>query len=294
MKWLSDQACRLYDTLEATYESALGRRVVANILIFTFVVGMLLIEANRQGFLPPSLSAELPTNHFFAVDFTFRLLLVFELGELIFGLAYSVANSVGKQIEILSLILLRTTFKEFTHFDEPILWEQVQPALLPISADAVGALLVFVILGFYYQAQIHRPITDDAQRLAGFIAAKKMIALVLLFSFIGIGIYAVEEYLVAGRSIAFFDAAYTVLIFADVLLVLVSLRYSSTYVIVFRNSGFAIATVLIRLALLAPPPFNAVLGVGSALFALGLTLAYNHYVRSGSASEHHAPVPQPG
>ncbi len=278
MKWLSDRACHLYDILEAAYEGAAGRRIIANFLIITFVVGLLVIEVNRLGFLPQSLSERLPTNHFFAVDFTFRLLLMFELGELVFSLADSVANSVGKQIEILSLILLRTTFKEFTYFDEPILWEQVQPALLPISADAAGALAVFVVLGFYYAAQTHRPITLDSRGLAGFIAAKKMIALLLLSSFIGIGILSIWQYFTTGEEIVFFESAYTVLIFADVLIVLVSLRYSSTYVIVFRNSGFAIATVLIRLALLAPPPFNALLGVGSALFALGLTLAYNRYV----------------
>jgi len=62
-----------------------------------------------------------------------------------------------------------------------------------------------------------------------------------------------------------------------VLVVLVSLRYSSTYHVVFRNSGFAIATVLIRLALIAPAPINALLGVSSALFALGLTVAYNAF-----------------
>ena len=77
MNWLSDPICRLYDLLEESYESAVGRRIVANILIVSFVAGMTLIEFNRQGFLPPGFSSQVPTNHFFAVDFTFSLLLVF-------------------------------------------------------------------------------------------------------------------------------------------------------------------------------------------------------------------------
>ncbi len=40
------------------------------------------------------------------------------------------------------------------------------------------------------------------------------------------------------------------------------------------------ATVFIRLALAAPPPFNAAVGVGSALFAIGITLAYNRFLPS--------------
>ena len=94
------------------------------------------------------------------------------------------------------------------------------------------------------------------------------------------------QLLFTGRMVAFFDACYTVLIFADVLLVLVSLRYSSTYHVVFRNSGFAIATVLIRLALIAPAPINALLGVSSALFALGLTVAYNAFAPVLAAPPH--------
>ena len=64
---------------------------------------------------------------------------------------------------------------------------------------------------------------------------------------------------------------------ADILIVLFSVRYSSTYRVVFRNSGLAVSTVLLRLALSAPVPVNAALGVAAALFATGLTLAYNAF-----------------
>lgn len=277
MKWLYRWTGRIFDFLESRWESRPGRRLVAIGLIISFIAGLILIELSRQGLLPSPLAEWIPTNHFYAVNFTFSLLLIAELADLIFGLAHSVANSVGKQFEILSLILLRETFKEFTHFPEPIQWEQVQPAMLSILADTGGALVVFVILGFYYRMQRHRPITEDEQRQANFIAAKKLIALGLLAAFLWIGIYTASQFVTTGDSIPFFDACYTVLIFADVMLVLVSLYYSTTYTVVFRNSGFAVATVLIRLALIAPPPFNALLGISSALFALGLTAAYNAF-----------------
>jgi hypothetical protein len=71
-----------------------------------------------------------------------------------------------------------------------------------------------------------------------------------------------------------------------VLLVLVALCYSSSYHVVFRNSGFAAATVIIRLALTAPRYVNVLLGLGAAVFAVGLSLAYNTFspaMRSPSA-----------
>lgn len=285
MTWLTTHTNQIFDSLEKHWESQRGQRLVANALVLSFVVAFLLIELSRQRLLPGQLATLIPTNHFFAVDFTLKLLLLVELAGLIFGLAHSVANSVGKQIEILSLILLRETFKEFTHFEEPIAWEQVQPVIFSIVTEALGALIVFALIGFYYRAQRHRPLTDNMQGRASFIATKKLIALGLLVAFVGLGVHSLYQYFVVGWEVSFFANCYTVLIFADVLLVFVALRYSSTYLTVFRNSGFTIATVLIRLALIAPPPFNALLGVASAAFALGLTVAYNRFApeMAGSA-----------
>lgn len=288
MNWLFARTNQLFDLLESGWESHRGQRFVANLLVVSFVAGLLVIEASRRGILPVALGFHIPTNHFYAVDFSFKLLLLAELAALIFGLAHSVANSVGKQIEILSLILLRETFKEFTHFEEPIMWAQVQPVLTPMVIEAAGALSVFVILGFYYRAQRHRPIVDDAQELNSFITAKKAVALSLLITIISIGGYMLVRFWTVGTTPAFFEACYTILVFADVLLVLVSLRYTATYAVVFRNSGFAIATVLIRLALIAPPPVNVGLGIGAALFALGLTVAYNTFATV--LSERHVPA----
>jgi hypothetical protein len=246
-------------------------------LIISFIGALLAIEARRRGLLTPELQAILPTNHFYAVDFTLQLVQVVGLAGIIFGLARSVANTVGKQLEILSLILLRGAFRELTAFDEPITWSKAQPTILPIMALTGGALVMFVILRFYYRAQRHQGVVDDFHNLAGFVAMKKVIALGLLGAFLVIGFYTIQQYLAVGRAVSFFGDCYTILIFFDVLLVFVAMRHSSTYHVVFRNTGFAIATVLIRVAVIAPAPFNALVGIGSALFAFGLTLAYNAF-----------------
>jgi hypothetical protein len=45
----------------------------------------------------------------------------------------------------------------------------------------------------------------------------------------------------------------------------------------FRNSGFVLATLLIRIALGAPPPWDALIGVCAALYALALTWAITRF-----------------
>ncbi len=144
------------------------------------------------------------------------------------------------------------------------------PALYRMLADGFGALVVFVLLGFYYAAQRHLPFSLDPGETRRFVAMKKALALVLVAVFT-----ANAGRALLSESPEFFESFYTVLVFADVLIVLLSLRYSPSYAVVFRNSGLAVATVLLRLALSAPAFANAALGVAAAAFALGLTLAYH-------------------
>lgn len=103
-----------------------------------------------------------------------------------------------------------------------------------------------------------------------------------------VGVHKVWGFLIGQIGYDFFSIFYTVLIFGDILLVLVALRYSSNYYVVFRNSGFALTTVVIRLALTAPPYINVALGVGAALFAIGLTAAYNTFTTENTKGKYAA------
>lgn len=275
MRILARAAVALFDQLRAYWKGASHQRGAGTLIIVAFLGALAAIELQRRGLLPAALAGVVPTNHFYAVDLAFTLVLLMEVIALVFGLAESVAMSVGTQFEIFSLILLRQTFKEFTAFDEPVTWGQVSDSILHMSSDAVGALLIFVLLGVFYRLQRHQPITTTEDRVS-FIAAKKLIALALLAAFAAIGVHDGWWWL-KGEGYPFFEAFYTVLIFSDLLVVLISLRYSSTYRVVFRNSGFAAATVFMRLALTAPPYYNAALGLVAAAFACALTLAYNAF-----------------
>jgi hypothetical protein len=269
----------VFDVFEEWWEGPQARRLVATVLIGGFFVSLVLIEASRRGLLPDSLASAVATNHFVAIDVAFTLFLVVELIGLVVGLATSVADTAGKQFEVFSLILLRRSFKELVAFDrEPIRWtyESGREAVQFVVVDAVGALLIFLTLGLFYTLQQHQPITHTRAEQYHFVSQKKLIANALLLILAGLGVYAVGAPLTGAESVPFFNTFYTVLIFSDVLIVLVSLRYSSTYYVVFRNSGFAAATVMIRLALAGPRYLGTALGVAAALFNVGVAAAYSY------------------
>jgi hypothetical protein len=277
----------VFDHFEEWWEGPEARRWVAYVLISGFLVSLVLIEASRLGWLPPFLASAVSTNHFVAIDVAFTLFLVVELIGLITGLVTSVADTAGKQFEVFSLILLRRSFKELVEFEEePIQWtfEAGREAVQFVVVDAAGALFIFATLGVFYTLQRHQAITHTAAEQRHFVTQKKVVANILLFVLAGLGVYSVVSPLVVGEAVPFFNTFYTVLIFSDVFIVLISLRYSATYHVVFRNSGFAAATVMIRLALAGPRYLGTALGVAAALFNLGVAAAYNYVAPAVQAS----------
>ena len=283
---LSFDLAGFFDKIEHHWESHATVRRLGNALVFVFLLELLLIEGKRQGWLPEFLSPYIKsTNHFYAVNFAFTLLLVFEVVELVFSMAHSVAGSVGKQFEILSLILLRSSFKEFTHFNQPIDWAEVGEPMRHILVDATGALIIFLALGVYYRLLKHQKITKSEEEQVKFVAAKKILALTMLLVYGVIGLVVAWNWITTVHaSPPFFQTFYTILIFADFLMVFISLRYSGCYHVLFRNSGFALSTVVIRVALTAPPYFSAGLGICAMIFVLGITWAYNRYVPVAATS----------
>jgi hypothetical protein len=268
----------VYDALDRLWTRLMHGRALGLTLAIVFVLALAAIELNRLGLLPALLATHVDTRHFTAVVTVFALLLVFEVLTLVFTLPQSVANSVGRQFELVSLIFLREAFIEFGGFGEPIdVAGHRYHSLLVVLADLVGATLIFVCVGFYYRLQHHQRITPDEREQTSFIAAKKVVALSLFAGFLLIAVTAAVRYLRGRAMFDLFGDFFTLLIFADILIVLVSLAFTSGYPVVFRNAGFAAAAVLIRLALTAPPFVSVALGVGAALFAVGLTAAYNSF-----------------
>lgn len=267
------------------WESRVRIKFIGMVLILTYAASLALIELGMRGYLPAWARPHIPENHYYAISIAFTFLLYIEMIDLVFGLARSFSDSIGKQFQIFALILLRQSFKEFAALPEPLHWPQLPDPVLHILSTSVGALIIFGILALYYRILRHQPITDDEIEAGSFISAKKTISLALLVVFVLMGLdYCIHP---ADHDVLFFDTFYTVLVFCDILIVLVSLRYSCGFEVVFRNSGFALATIVLRLALSAPPYISALLGVCATVYVLGLMLLYNAFITSCKRNEQH-------
>ena len=217
-------------------------------------------------------------NFFTAIHFSFTILLLIEMAGLLFEIPQSIANYIAKQFEILCLILLRSAFKEFSSIDLSGLSSIGQAPVLKMLADGFSALIVFFLLGYYYQIQKHRSITLDADHKKQFILLKKFIGLCLLLSMIVFGVADLYHFWYTGIFTQSFSNFFLVLIIGDLLLMLIAYRYVIHFPDVFRYSAFILATILIRLSLTAPVYFNGLLAIVSAVYAIGVVYFYNFFL----------------
>lgn len=280
--FIDRSAIAVFDRLERAWTSDGARVLLSRSLLITFLGSIAWIELARHGVADTVFGRPVPTNHLAAISWIVTLLLVSEVVDLIFGLAESVANALGKQLEIFSLILLRKSLDELPKLGEPVVVADHLDVVMRMGADALGALLVFGVTLVYYRLQRHVPISAAPVAVARFTRTKKLVCLGLILAFVATGAIAIAR--VTGLAVApdvsplspdleFFEVFFTALIFADVAIVLASLGATKTYHVIFRNFAFATVTVFLRLSLAAEPFMNSLLGAGAALFALATVWA---------------------
>ncbi len=273
MNFIFERITYLFDPLHYYWEHEKVHRKISLGLVIFFLVSLVLIELKRNQLLPASIAVFLPGNHFHAVSLAFTVVLILEVISLIFTIPCSFSRSVGKQFEILSLILMRNAFKALADIPEPITYSGNEETIKHILADGFGALLIFGLLGVYYITQPKS--SEEAMKptdIYSFVAAKKGISLILIgvFAYMGLVSFWTKLHGIHGGD--FLYDFYTLLILTDILIVLLSQCYQPSFYAVFRNSGFALATLIVRIALAAPPYYNVLLGVAAACFSILLTL----------------------
>jgi len=270
---------RFYTVVKNNWESRFAQNIVSNLLIMSFIGGALYYIALELNWVQPKDGF---INHIlFPIDLAFTLLLIFEVFNLIFTLPKSVARSNSQQYEILSLIFLRSAFKEFSHFDTIPDIDLYSEPVLNMLAFGIGGLLIFFLTGLTNSFQQHLTITKSRKDKLSFIAVKKMLSLGLLIGFLVIGVFDVWHLINTGTYDQSFASFYTLLVFSDILIVLIALRYSTAYHIIFRYSAFILATIIIRISFSFKGYEAVIVGVSGSIFVLLLTLTYNYFNKIG-------------
>ena len=266
----------LFNLAQRTLNPDVRRRVEGTLVTTALVLfGLHLALYGMHAFwglgLPDSLFAH-PLQTLYT---PFSVILIAEVYLLVYYLPTSFARSLGKQVEIVALIEIRSVFKDL---DATSSWPW-EATFFPhmLSALVLGAMLVL-----FYHLLPRRKARIEESELKQFVRFKTALAGLLAVAFVVLSVYSLgtwlweivttPDHLHSDLNHVFYNEFFTALILVDVLLLVVSFRYLDDFGMVLRNSGFIVATILLRRALGIEPWHALAYEITAAALAVGMLL----------------------
>jgi hypothetical protein len=270
------------------------KRLVVKISLAGFALHLGLIFLAHCMAQPPLLVAIVGSNYLLAISTPFNLILFYEVVTLIAAMPASTTRSIANQFEIVSLIFIRDVFKDIANASQAGAIDGHLHAALPLLFDMWTGFLMFLLATVFQQVaqrQVRMPRTPElAAGQARFIEQKKVVAIGLTALLLGLAVYHLGNFVgrvwqgvFTGHFVAieatnfFYNDLFTVMIFTDVVVLVLSLVISGRYEMVFRNAAFVIAVIMIRLSLTEEQPYGAAIALLAMVFGILTLLVFNYH-----------------
>jgi hypothetical protein len=283
----------LFDKLFSNTTRKKVEKVILNIALISFFIHLVVIFLLKFDLISFTSNSELLKNPISAIYTPFSFILIYEVYLLIYYLPKSFTTYIVKQYEIITLIIIRTLFKDLANLELTSNWFEVKGDL-QFTYDIIASLLLFFLIYLFQKYGRRKYNPDDATNpiIERFVRQKKVIAIILIPLFFVIALYTLviwylETTLSPGqlapfKSInnLFFDQFFTILILVDVVLLLISFYYTDQFHKIIRNSGFIISTILIRISFGVTGLVSTILIIVAVLFGLAILIIHNKYEKS--------------
>ena len=291
-----------YEKLLSEKTKYKSETIIVSIAIISFIVHLLLIVLVDLNFLQPKDYSKLLTNPIAAIYTPFSFILVYEVYLLVYYLPKSTSTYIGKQYEIIALIIIRRVFKDLSNLEFTLDWFKEKNDL-QFSYDLAATIILFFLIFIFYRLNQKKEELQTEKKplspaMAKFIKMKNIIAMCLIPIFLVLAVFsfgrwAYESFLsvtymadsVKDVNKIFFDDFFTILILIDVLLLLFSFLHTDRFSKVIRNSGFIISTTLLKLSFGADGILNTILIVVAVLFGVIILAIHNQYEKIAVADK---------
>ena len=267
-----------------------NRKKIESITIWSATVGFIfhlsIVLLNKYSIIDIGNESLFLTNPISAIYTPFSIILYYEIFLLIFFLPRSFTTSILKQFEIISLIIIRRIFYDIPRLDlELDNWFQSSENL-QITYDLVCILILFFLIYLFNYVKSNIQYKKEEKNIDKFIDSKKIISLILIPVMIVIFINGIFNWYTIGVETnfassfyyvneIFYNTFFSILIIADVFILLLSFLYTERYSQIMRNTGFIICTILIRLSFSSTGLTNLLLIISSVLFGLLILKIYS-------------------
>jgi hypothetical protein len=284
-----------HDLIFSGRNKAAFRQLAIQLSIAGFILHLLLIFLARTLPHPPLIIAEAGGNYLAAISTPFNFILFYEVLTLIAALPASTTRSIASQFEIVSLIFIRDVFRDIAKAGDLVTEHKLTLETLPMFLDMWAGFLMYLLVAVFQHVAQRREATSvgaiPSRETLRFISQKRVIAaglaiLLLAMAAYNLGIFllGVGHMLMTGQgglegTTTFYNDVFTVMIFTDVLVLILSLVISGRYEMVFRNAAFVVSIILIRFSLTEGYPYGAPLAIVAMLFGILTLLVFNYHVR---------------
>ncbi len=268
--------------------------LIVIIAIASFLLHLLLILLVDLKVLAFDGYKELFNNPIAAIYTPFSFILIYEVYLLVYYLPKSTTTYIGKQYEIMTLIVIRRIFKDLSQLQLTPDWFKV-PSDLLLTYDLIATMILFLLILLFYRLNRKSDVNSEpssglSSEVAQFIKMKALIAkclvpIFVLLAFFSLGQWTYDSFFSPNQNVVsiqdvnkiFFDTCFTILILTDVLLLLISFLHTDKFSRVIRNSGFIISTILIKLSFGIDGLLNIILIVVAVLFGVIILAIHNQF-----------------
>lgn len=288
----------IFDNILSPNIKKKSEKLILAMAIASYAIHLLLILLVKQGVL--HIDSKFFKNPIAAIYTPFSFILVYEVYLLIYFLPKSISTYIGKQYEIITLIVIRRIFKDIGNLELQSNWFENYNDL-QFTYDSVTSLLLFFLIYLFYRKNASRipvathHLNEEGFNIQKFIQLKKAIAIILVPILITLASYTfytwtadtIHNYqnglfLFTDLNKIFFEDFFTILVVVDVFLLLSSFFYSDDFSTIMRNSGFIISTILIKISFSVEGIINNAIIIGAVLF--GYLILTIHSLYAGERS----------
>lgn len=230
-----------------------------------------------------------------AIYTPFSFILFYEVFLLVIIIPKSISEFIGKQFEVITLITLRSFFHDIADFDSKNSISINNPEFISLLYDLGASLVMLGLTILYYKIYRNNRKSEFVGELNDFINIKKLMSLsmtlILLLlsvgSFFNWSIDMLEALKVNQNypdpNTVFYADFFSVMIFVDVFLLIISFIYHFSFFTIFRNASFIITTILIRMSLTIEKPMNYIIILIGFLFSV--ISFYLYSLRNGNGKK---------
>ena len=267
-----------------------NRKIIESFTIWTATIGFIfhlsLVLLNNYSIINIGNESLLLTNPISAIYTPFSIILYYEIFLVIYFLPRSFTTSILKQFEIISLIIIRRIFYDIPKLDlDSGNWFN-NPDNLQITYDLISILILFFLIYLFNLVKSRIQNKKGNKSIDQFIDSKKIISIALIPVMLCLFIIGIYNWYSIGMDSnfassfyyvneVFYNTFFSILIIADVFILLLSFLYTERYSQIMRNTGFIICTILIRLSFSSTGLTNLLLIVSSVLFGLLILKIYS-------------------